>query len=365
MSALYGALGSVFLNGGKIYDNTGNSSDKTSAVEADTFNSINISGDIQIYGNKNKSTNVNLHVGNKLLNVTDDFTGNVYLHTNKYKAGEVFGKVLNGASISGGIIVNERNTALQAVIYGDNLVWQNTSLQMVARVETAEDTYTYYSDLASAITAGSLTMPVELIQDISLSSTYNLTKNVKIKSADPLNPQTILRDFDSGDLINLNTTNITLELEDIIIEDNKSEQTSAYNLINVGKSGSKLILSTGAVIQNSVFNEGGSAVYLQNNSTFELRGGKITNNTGLGSSAIGFGSTGGNAYMYEGEVSGNMTTGQANPGAINFTAGKLYISGSSVIANNKHVLTDNIAFFTIVISAFQILRPIVTIRRPT
>ncbi len=68
MSALYGALGSVFLNGGKIYDNTGNSSDKTSAVEADTFNSINISGDIQIYGNKNKSTNVNLHVGNKLLN---------------------------------------------------------------------------------------------------------------------------------------------------------------------------------------------------------------------------------------------------------------------------------------------------------
>jgi hypothetical protein len=120
ISVLYGTDTSraIHLLGGEISGNTANTtSASVGAIYAYQFGSISVGGDMVIHNNFKgtaaSTSFADLHIGSKQIQVTEDFSGEVYVYSdNKYQFGNVFGTLVEGKSMADGHFYNNRNAYL-------------------------------------------------------------------------------------------------------------------------------------------------------------------------------------------------------------------------------------------------------------
>lgn len=120
ISVIYGTDTSRSINllGGEISGNSANTtSASVGAIYAYQFGSISVGGDMVIHNNFKGTTAsssfADLHIGTKQIQVTEDFSGEVYVYSdNHYQFTNVFGTLTAGKSMVDGDFYNNRNAYL-------------------------------------------------------------------------------------------------------------------------------------------------------------------------------------------------------------------------------------------------------------
>lgn len=341
------------LFGGEI---TGNIS-KGSTMSIQPGVVVNLGGNIKIYNNTGSSKN-NLVSDSNLINVTEDFTGEVYIYTNYYVNNNVFGNITPGVSISKGIFVNMRNTYASAGVDASNqLLWTNGYYVNTSFTgSTANGLYnTPYKTLAAAISAAADGSVILVQNNMTLTSAVTVNKNISIQTADidlTGNP-IIVNGYDdnkviargpsfTGNLINVNV-NKTLTLKNITIDGNLSREKSIDGAsIVLGQSGNTsyatLIIQDGTFITKGYRTSGGGTIRIYH-AKIEMYGGRISENYGH-SSAFGIYTTGDlKAYLYGGEISNNYSLSVTNTMSV---ISEIVVGGKFAFKDNNSITDETL-----------------------
>lgn len=153
------------------------------------------------------------------------------------------------------------------------------TVEAKAVVNVARINETYYSTFASAVSASISGDTIYVLEDTSLSSRTNITKNLTITS-EPNTTKTLIRGF-TGDFFNV-SGNSTLTLENITIDGLKSDYTNNTGpLVSISGTASTfpvLTMEEGAALQNNRSVNGAAAIQVAGYGTFNMNGGLISGN---------------------------------------------------------------------------------------
>lgn len=211
-----------------------------------------------------------------------------------------------------------------------------------------------YTSLSEAINAADADNPVEILKDIELDTTLNISKNVTIKSVEN-SVFTIKRGSGLNVTMFTVATNGNLTLDNIIIDggakwSGDNDIVLGRGTTNNGKSASGPIinvlsnttftLGASAVLQNNASTNGGGAISFGSNSIVNIKG-KIINNSihvnndlngqSNGGAAVGQGTLN---VSDNAEITGNYAYSRGGAFVI-WNNGTLNITGNVRISNNK------------------------------
>lgn len=322
--------------------------DGSSGYSNGRFNNCIVYADKNLDGSIDVSESSDDIVANVTFENTQDMKEIVFEAPIKTNALLIYAKTSYGVGSNVNSHANAAEISIYEIVEGDYSVAQ-----------VGENKYT---SLSEAINAADADNPVEILKDIELDTTLNISKNVTIKSVEN-SVFTIKRGSGLNVTMFTVATNGNLTLDNIIIDGGADwgDFTPAENGTNSGKKGGSIIevsgsgqltVNSGAILQNNenIVSAGGAIKADSPNAKVHVYG-KIWNNRTTGNTTNTWNNGGGIAtngkiYIYDGAViSGNNATvksGAGVGGAIQvYGDGSLNIYGGT-IENNKAGSGDNI-----------------------